>query len=54
MKVIVYTFNQPYILQGMIFASGFSLHNYIEWQMKVIVYTFKNQFLQVLIIASGF
>ena len=39
MEVIVYTFYQPYILQRLIFASGFPLHNYIEWQMNVIVYT---------------
>ena len=27
-------------MQGLIIATGFLLHNYIEWQMKIIVYTF--------------
>ena len=42
--------NSIYILSThytrLIIATGFLLHNYIEWQMKVTVYTFCQSILQ--------
>ena len=54
MKEVVYLHCVNQFLQGLIIATGFLSHNYIELQMKVIVFCFKMKTLHIISLNSCF